>query len=127
MDAFANDSQLAECGICGDPHAEASHGEPLVMRELHQRTLDESVYVFAQDVESLVERVPAVGDITFAGRVYRVLNEYDSVPVDDRDPSEALDDLDAILTDAGYFPLTDGDQGTWTVYGPSVERLPSGA
>lgn len=36
----------------------------------------------------------------------------------DEHAPEYLDDIDAILTDAGYLPVTNADMGTWAVYPP---------
>lgn len=109
-----------ECAICGDPHAERSHGDPLVMRELHQRTLAESVEVFADDAADILGRDP--NGRYLSAPLRKLVREFGEHTDDEREEyaQEYLDDIDSILSDAGYFPVTDSYQGTWSVYGPQA-------
>lgn len=116
------DYELAayECSICGDQHGESAHGEPLVMRELHFRPLVDTVAIATEDARALIEGRGLDVRLNYLER------DWTEATDDERDElaSEYLDDIDAILADAGYYPVTDGDQGTWAVYAPVPEPAP---
>lgn len=119
-----------ECSICGDEHGESAHGDPLVMRDMGQRTITEAVHVNLMDAASLLwVDGPAGRDMTTDAYldVDKLRREWETLSTDGRDSaaSEYLDDIDSILTDAGYLPITNADQGTWSVYAPTVSDVES--
>lgn len=125
-----------ECAICGDEHGESAHGEPLVQRDLGRDTLVGFVQTALWDAGAILdgpygENIPDTDvDATDAqnalGKLYR---EWNASTDDERDEHapEYLDDIDAILADAGYLSVTDADQGTWAVYRPAPESADAAA
>lgn len=101
-----------ECDICGDTHPADAHGEPLVIRDTDARSTVAAVKVHLDDARVILE-----------GRGMDVhLNDlerdWEEASADDRDEyaPEYLDDLDAILADAGFVAVTDPYAASWAVY-----------
>jgi hypothetical protein len=116
-----------ECSICGDEHRESAHGDPLVQRDTGRDTLTGNVRTFVSDASALVSDKPGADYVSAYVRLSKLSAEYDQLTDDQRDEyaPEYLDDIDAILTDAGYVPLTDSYQGTWCVYNPTASDVES--
>lgn len=117
-----------ECSLCGGEHAEAAHGEPLVMRDTGRDTITGFVDTALSDALAVIyadDNGRYVSAPLWNARqsLNRIGLSWRNSSDDERDEyaTEVLDDIDTILSDAGYVVVTDGDMGTWSVYRPVSE------
>jgi hypothetical protein len=119
-----------DCPICGEDHDANLHGDAVVIRDWSVRDVVSMVSVALQDAMFLLaDTHPALFQ-----KICELYDEWNVLDTSDLEAKNAdgvyvfeivdeyLPDVEAILGEAGYFAYSDGDAGSWLVFGPARDN-----